>query len=174
MITEVIETVRSTLQAEIESQGGLIDVVKYDGFARTDKGLSNKLLAAVRFLGVEPSGFEPGTGETMGSVNLGILIRQRLDEDSYNNVVDTAEYIAAWLKWRRFEHPLVSARGAQMQRVRSASQEFGMPVLEVLFSLRKILSGRVPSIYPEETLVSNLNELNIEGLSIRDEIRISP
>lgn len=148
MITEIVESMRAQLDAALIEAGSLVDVVKYSGFINVDPALEAKLLLAVRFIDATPAGKEPGTGETLATLQLGVLIRHRLDDDAYDLVVDAAEFVAAWLKWNRFEIAQTSGRGAVFSGIRSVSQEFGTPVLEVTFSLGALLQGYTSSAYP--------------------------
>ena len=158
MITNIIDAVAAQLEEAIASASVSIDVVKFDGFIKTDAPLENKILSAVRFIEAVPSSTSTGTGETMGLIRLGVLIRHRLDPVSYDLVVDTAEFIAAWLKWNRFNLTIVSSRGSTFEAIRSASQEFGTPALEVVFSLNALLestlTGAVKNPYPFDDVIA--------------------
>ena len=136
MITEIMAQIRDDIGIAFTP---MVQVIEYDGFLKVDSALSNELIISLRFIGVAPATIATGTKETIATTELGILIRKRLSEGSFDTVIDAAEYISAWLKWRRFDDVKISPRGAQLKSIQSASRDFGMPVLEVRFQINILL-----------------------------------
>ena len=136
MITEIMAQIRDDIGIAFTP---MVEVIEYDGFLKVDQALSNELIVSLRFIGAAPATIATGTKETIAAIELGILIRKRLGEGNFDTVINAAEYIAAWLKWQRFNNVTVSPRGAQLKSIQSSSREFGMPVLEIRFQLDILL-----------------------------------
>ena len=144
MITNIIEQLHDTIsQAVIGAT-----VVKYEGFIKTESSIKGGILVAVRFIGASPTSRKLGTGETLAVMQFGLLVRHRLEDTSYDLVVQSAEYLATWLKWNRLNIPGISGRGTSWENIRSVSAEFGIPVLEVVFTVEALLDGVIAGNYP--------------------------
>ena len=138
MITEIMAQIRDDIGVAFTP---ILEVVEYDGFLKVDPALPDELIVSLRFIGASPATIATGTRETIATTELGVLIRKRLGEGNFDSVINAAEYVAAWLKWQRFNDVKVSPRGAQLKSIQSASRDFGMPVLEVRFQLDILLDA---------------------------------